>query len=181
MKKFYDPLENFIKNENIISIKRENLDESKLVSIPVKMSKKLLLVKYWYDFLFDGYKIIRIRDITEIKQEMVIEEIHKREKITTNSGNITSLDIDGWQQIFKWMFSLDIIVIIECERINEIDFYIGRILDVRTKAVKILHFDGEGKWDENKTVIKYQHITCVSFYCRYIKFMSRYVACTSSE
>ena len=175
MRKIFDSLENFIKNENIIGIKRENIDENTLLSIPLKISKKFLLVKYWYDFLFDGYKIVRIKDITEIKQVKVIEEIHKLENIIVENEDITPINIDGWQEMFKSMFSLNMIIIIECERTTGVDFYIGKILNVKKIALDILYFDGEGKWDENKTTIKYKYITCVSFSSRYIKFMSRYV------
>jgi tetrahydromethanopterin S-methyltransferase subunit F len=138
------------------------------------MSQKYLLVKYWYDFLFDGYKIVRLEDITEVIQEKFVEKIHEREKIVANNELTAPINIDGWQQIFCGFLFSNMVISIECEHIDGVIFYLGKILGATASSVEILQFDGEGKWDECKTMVEFQDITCISFNSRYIKIMSKY-------
>ena len=115
MNKYSDSLDKYIKNRNVISISRERIDKNKVYSIPLKKSQDCLLLAQLDDFLFDGFMIIKIEDITELSQEMFISKILKKEKIQLTNEPTIPENMGNWQEIFNWLISLKIIVIIECE------------------------------------------------------------------
>jgi hypothetical protein len=174
MRKINTSLKDFINNKNIVSIERKYIDKNKIISVPIKLSKTLLLIKYCYDFIDDGFKIIRLKDISAMKQEKVIERINKIEGFLGDSANSISIPIEEWRQVFCCLLSLNKTIIIECEYLNGCRFYIGKILKVKSESVEIITFDGKGKWDKEASIIKYKKITCVTFDDRYSIIMGRY-------
>ena len=51
-----------------VTIERDEVDDEEITAIPIMMSRQLLLVHYLYDFYMDGYKVLRISDITKIER-----------------------------------------------------------------------------------------------------------------
>lgn len=177
IEKLYELLEKFITNENIISIKRERIDPDNILATPLVFSQRFLLIVYWYDFFFGGYKIIRINDITDVVQgasELFLEKIYKEEKIIENHKNFPMPNMLSWQQIFKWLFSLNLITIIENEGLDNSDFHIGKILNTKSDTVEISEFDGAGRWIEDTSVVDYENISCVTVQDRYSELMGKY-------
>jgi hypothetical protein len=174
MKKIVNSLKDYIKNENIVSIERNKIDNDWLLSMPLKSSTTLLLLSHLNEFLFDGFKIIRIGDITKLRHEPTVEEILKREKIAIALEDEQSINIEGWRQAFIELSSINPIVIIECEHLENVDFYIGEIKNVTSESVELLYFDGDGKWDNEISIIDFIDITCVTINDRYSTFMGRY-------
>lgn len=162
-----------------IHITRINIDENPIDCIPIAAGKKLLLVEYLYDFLFDGYLVIRINDITSIRSgeiERYSEHIFNSEGIV-NHNKLSTIEFDdNWDNIFRWLQSLNEFCIIECESLSSSsNFYIGKIENIRKDSVDLLNFNAIGKWDKHHTNILYEHITLVSFKTRYIDIMRKYL------
>lgn len=167
---------NTICNKNdICEITREDLDVITLEGMPIKYNDSFLLFAYNYDFEFDGYKIIMIKDITYIKYDEVdlfINNILKKENIRPSIKDILCLNIDSFIDIFKNFYKNKENIIIECEKYSE--FYIGKITEIFEDHILFLNFDGEGTWDKESSEIYYNDITSISFRSRYIKYMSKY-------
>ena len=177
MKKLKDLLEGYIENKNIISIERQKIDPHKIIATPLKMSQHLLLFAYWYDFFPNGFKIIKMDDITSIRHddsEIFIEEINRNEKIKIDSKRIDSISIINFQQVLKMLAELNVIVTVEHEGYQDSDFYIGEILSIKPESAEILEFDSAGKWYEKSSTVKYEDITCVTFNDNYSLLMGKY-------
>lgn len=164
-----------IKNNWHCCIKREEIDDNQYHSIPVQISKELLLFRYIYDFEFDGYKIIRLEDITYVRhdeQEIFSEMIFRKEHIV-QTKNIPKINLDNMKSIFQNLIHKD--VIIECEILEQNTFLIGKIESVTDKTVDILNFDGVGCLDDIPTTVNYSDITCITIDSRYQNVITKYV------
>jgi hypothetical protein len=177
-------LEKTIKAFQEVKITREKIDSNVIYCYPLLMSNKLLLIQYLYDFQVDGYMIIRLKDITSIRSddlERFSESIIKNEGIIENIKNPSFETIEDWLEVFKKLKSMGNNIIIECETIDNSEFYIGEIIDINKKSVSLLNFDGIGEWDEEPTKINYSDITSISFGKRYINIISKYVKPKNKE
>ena len=176
-KELLNKLENVVKNSNLCTIKRENIDTNPIHGFPVQYDSQFVLVEYEYDFQMDGYKIIRTKDITELRQgtiEEFVENIFAKEGIPHHIDTCIVNIIGGFQEFFSQFQKKDSTVIIECEACEENKFLIGKIIKIGEEYVDIICFDALGKWDESEIRVEYQDITCITFESRYINIMSRY-------
>lgn len=157
-----------------ITIKRSNIDKGLLYCIPLKVGQDLVFVQYLYDFLIDGYKILRIKDITAIRsgdQERFSEKILRDEGIL-NQIKTPPVNVNNWGTVLHDILVLEKNVVVECEILGE--FYIGRIVEVSKTTLSLLHFDPLGVWDDEPTQIDFKDISVVSFDDRYSSIMSKY-------
>lgn len=72
-----------IKSGALCAINRDVIDTLSIYGFPVEMSDTLAAVAFVYDFMPDGYKIVRTSDITEVfaaEAEQFLERIVKTER-----------------------------------------------------------------------------------------------------
>lgn len=147
-----------------------------MLTIPLSASSEYLLIAELYDFFPNGYKIIRIEDITSIKHgesEKFVEEIIKKENIQI-IYNLSSRDLTSWHAIFNWLALEDRPIIIESEMFENPKFYIGKIINIKTGSIELLQFDGAGVWYKKSTTILYKKISSITFNDKYSLLMSKY-------
>ena len=176
-KKMENQIQICIQNKWHCCIKREKIDDCSLFCIPQKMSKDLLLLSYTYDFQFDGYQIIRTRDITFVRREETEEHsemIFEKEKIFQPYSCVMQIEIDSFYTIFQQLVNQNIII--ECENKEDPAFFIGEIMHVTNDSVDIWNFDGVGEWDEFPTTVNYADITCLTLESKYLNLMSKYTS-----
>jgi hypothetical protein len=173
-----ETLQKCIENSYQVHITRCKIDKNPIDCFPLIMSQDLLLVQYIYDFELDGYKLVRIKDMTSIisgKSERFSEFILKEEGIL-NQIKIPSFPIlDKWVNVFRNLKSLEQNIIVECESTESNIFYIGKIVQVMKSSLLLLYFNELGEWDKEPTKIIFKDITSVSFDTRYINIISKYV------
>jgi hypothetical protein len=161
-----------------VHIDRSRIDLNALHGYPLVLGQKLLLVQYLDDFQFDGYMIVRIKDITSVisgDSERFSEFILKEEGIFNEIKNPQITNCDTWEIVINELKAIGKNIIIECEDIDEGKFYIGKIIEVTKNAVSFLYFDGVGKWDDASTIIYFKDITSIKFEDRYTTIISKYV------
>lgn len=166
----------WICNKNVVCrIERNNIDEFKKSCKPILFNKNFLLICYEYDFEFDGFEIIRLKDITNIIYDDVdvfINNIIINENISSIQSDFVDININNYYNIFNYFAKNSENLIIECEGSG--DFYIGKVVEIYDNYIKFLNFDGEGVWDKEPLCISYDDITLISFRNRYVKYMSKY-------
>lgn len=146
-------------------------------SVLLSMGKDLILGLNEDDFIFDGYSIVRFRDINEIELKGdFYEEILKREGLFEHI-EIPVVRLDSWKTVFEDLYKMGKNIIIENESINddEAEFAIGKIVHVYNNSIHFKHFDADGIWEENPLIIPYSKITKVTFGSRYVELFSKYV------
>lgn len=173
--KFTEKLKLIIANNDICRIERKSIDYYKISGKPIVFNDNFLLIYYEYDFEFDGFEILKMCDINDIKYEYVdiyISNILKKEKIMPIDNSKNDFIINNLKDICMFFFNKNENLIIECEKKSE--FNIGKILEVHDEHIVFLNFDGEGTWDIEPLEIYYDDITLISFRNRYLKYMSKY-------
>ncbi len=173
-----DNLGKLIKDQNIVQVKREKINVPPINGVIIKASEKLLFIRCLVDFHWDGYCIIRLKDISEIRHDKYgtfFKEILIKEKIFNSKKKHLPIDISNWLYVFNSLvkYKRNIIVEGECDDVDE--FLIGKIEKVNKKTVDIRSFNALAEWDPKPTIAPYSEITKVSFDNEYIKGFSKYV------
>lgn len=172
-----EKIDKAIDEKRIIRLEREHIDPNCINGVPLLRSKNLLLIEYYNDFYWDGYKVVRIGDVTGVyynEEERFYERILKQEGIYKGL-NIPELEgMYDWKYLFEKLKKLYQTVIIECEEYDIEDFYIGKVLEIKEKQLQFLYFDTMGRWRERPNEINYNEITSVSFADRYSAIYSKY-------
>lgn len=169
-----------IEVRNQIEIKRKHIDDDSIACIPLAVGENLLLIQYLDDFILNGYKIIRLKDITSVRSEE-IERFH--DKILKEEGiynqiqmpDITSLN--NWRECMKELQKFNKNIIVEDENSEGYLFSIGKIVGVKNKLL-FLNFDVLGDWDMSAREIRYKDIKTVSIDNRYCNILSKYISNT---
>ncbi len=162
-----------IKNEYQCTIERPLFDEYPIHCLPIKRSEQLVLVHYMYDFSFDGFKIVRLNDITSLirsETEMFSEKICKSERILPPAS--PDIDVSDYKTAFEQFLNKNIEV--ECEAPEVNTFNIGKVIKVTDKQLEICRFDALCVWDKDNTLINIEDISCVSFGNRYLNILSKH-------
>jgi len=171
-------LKEHIENRNELRIERKKIDTNPLNCVPLVLSEKLLLIAYIYDFEQDGYMIIRIKDISSIKygdSQKFSEKILRNEGVLDKIVSPPITQIDNWEIVFKQLKMAENNIIIECESVENGEFYIGKIVEVNKNNLMFLNFNGAGEWDKEPTKILYRNITSISLNKKYTLTISKYL------
>lgn len=161
----------------LFSYKREKCDNYNNYSMLLDISDTLILGLHEDDFMFNGFEIMRLKDITRAEfQDDYYNNIIKKEGLLDNII-IPNIRLDSWQTVFEDLQSLGNNLIIEKESLDkdECEFWIGKILRVYKNSVHIHHFDADGIWDDGYFIIQYSVITSVTFGSRYVDIFSKYL------
>ena len=158
----------------IQTFERRGIDSDAMHGVIVAESDDLILLQYANDFEFDGYQVIRRRDVTqtvESPSNSYWTQLMKKEGLWKSPTKaVRKIPVDNWKTVFNALIGT--LVIIECERKG--DFCIGPIIECDDRAVTVHHFDGIGEWQQIERV-PYHSITLVQFDNRYINVHGRHL------
>lgn len=148
-----------------------------MAAIPVKISKKLLLVHYLFDFYVDGFKVMCLSDITNIRRneiEIFHDEIIWQEGLL-ETWYVPEVSMDGWKEFFASIMKMDKMMDISLERKEKgRSFFVGKVIKVKKKYIQFLEIDVYGDYKDKTTRICYKDITLVSFGNRYSEMYDKY-------
>ncbi|RYG54416.1 MAG: hypothetical protein EOO01_01615 [Chitinophagaceae bacterium] len=142
-------------------------------------SASFLLVQETYDFMFNGYSIMRRADISSIRNgkfEKTSKRIFKGEGLLASSlGLDVKINLKSWQTIFTDLKKLDYHAIIKCEDKEEADFIIGPIKRISNSLVSLQYYDPKGKLKAKPDHISFPDITTVTFGDNYSTIFREYL------
>jgi hypothetical protein len=173
-------LQKYIDNKSFIKIFRTICNNEEIISgFLLAMSKDFLLLQLDYDFMLDGYAIIRKDDLDSIRHsryERTQRKIFNAEGILDKSyGFDKPLPLTSWKNILKALKSYDLHVIIENIDKDYLDFWIGEIKSVTDKSVSIHNYNPDGKLDDKPKSIKVDSISILKFGDRYSTTFRKYL------
>jgi hypothetical protein len=145
--------------------------------VPLKASKKLFLAIDEDDFIFDGYRISRFRDVLELRiKDDKCDEIVRNEGLFDHL-HTPEIDVEDWQTVFNDLKSIGKNVIVEYETPEGKDdtLTIGKIAKVYKDCLYMYSFDADGIWAEEPCRIPYSEVTSVTFDSRYVTVFSKYI------
>ncbi len=173
-------LQKYLDNKEYIKIFRTICDKEEILSgFILKMSKGFLLIQPEYDFILDGYAIIRMDDYDSIrcnKNDKFKKKILKAERILdTTYGIDKNIILRSWTSIIHDLRKYDYHVIIESVNKDYLDFFIGSIKRVTKTSVSIHNYSPTGKLDKKPTTIKLNDIKILWFGDRYSTTFRKYL------
>ena len=158
----------------IETIKRDKLDANALYGVVTVESPKLLCLHREYDFQFDGYVIVRTKDITKryvCDSNNYCSKIMRKEKLWVKSSTFAQgIDLSSWRSALIGLENKTISIQDEKDE----DFWIGKLVKINNTTLVIRHFDGVGKWIGEFSV-PYSRITMVCFDNRYSRIHGKYL------
>jgi hypothetical protein len=186
IKRYEHMLQKHIENQDYVKIYRTFQNVEKNISgFILSKSKDFLLMQLNYDFIVDGFGILRKDQFDSLrcnKYEKTQTKIYKAEGLLDNNfGFDKSISLTTWQDIFIELQRLDYHVIIECEDKKHPDFKIGPIISVKEDRIKIQNYDPTGKLDKKPSSIKFKKITFVQFGDRYSMIFRKYLKSSKIE
>jgi len=148
----------------------------------VAVSRQLLFLRQFNDFHVDGFCIVRLGDIEEIRsnaEERLWERMLAGERTTDTLEPAPELPIDSMRELLVALHERGENLTLECEfpadSEEEDEFFIGRIETVEPGCVLFRHFDAEGHWEEDASGIEFEEITTVQIDSPYCRIYSRYL------
>jgi hypothetical protein len=159
----------------LCTFERKKIDPDCLYGVVVAESDSRILVQEVYDFEFDGYVVVRRRDVTRScssDSNAYCEKLMRKDGLWRSPTKFArSLPLADWRTLLKKLMNRA--ASIENERQGT--FYIGSIIKCDIRGVSIYHFDACGKW-QNIERMPYRLITMVQFGNRYIDVHSRHLS-----
>ncbi len=160
-------LEKYIAKSSEIRISTEVDDEKNAYfGIPVRISRSLLAFHQIDDFHFNGFRIVRLKDIVKIRRsryETVFQRIMRSTGELESHANPTWLRIGSWKSLLASLKKKGLCAGVESALKNVDIFWLGEVHALKNSAVVLKSFDAYGKWHKPKHSIEYRHITEVFF------------------
>ena len=145
--------------------------------IPIEASDRLFLAINEDDFIFDGFRISRFRDVKAIRiKNDKCDEIVRSEGLL-NNPSLPKINLENWQTVFNDLKKIgkNIIDEYETEEGKDDNFTIGKIERVYKDCLYMYYFDADGLWDAELYRIPYTEVTSVTFNSRYVNVFSKYI------
>jgi hypothetical protein len=162
--------------ERVINhIERTGIEPHSLDGFVLKAGSELMLVAKFFDFFFDGYTIIRRRDIT-LRRVNAVERYFTKIIEAENLHREVEWDIDipveSWESIFRWLEAQNKFVIVEDGEEGLAN--IGPMVRVESDFVEIHWFDADGKWGEMGST-PFEDVVSISFDSNYLTYQAKYI------
>ena len=146
--------------------------------IPLKTSEQLFSAIKEDDFVLNGFRISRFRDIKEMRiKDDKCDEVIRVLGLLDNL-QIPAINLDSWSTVFESLKVIGKNIIVEYETPEGVDddFTIGKIVQVYKSCVYIHHFDADGVWQPEPYRIPYTQVTSVTFDSRYVTVFSQHIS-----
>ena len=168
-------------NKELVEIFRSNIDELSYIGNVSAFSQQLLVFGNFVDFFFDGYRIIRCKDVTEIATKekndalLFMDKICKKEELKLERCPFAD-KIKSWSTFFDYLISSKKAITLECSFEDATDYYVGWITQLNSNIATMQCFDGSGIMFKDKVKVNLDFVTAVTVGDRYTSYMSKYVS-----
>lgn len=162
---------------SLISLRRDEIDDRAIQGFVIASSVELILLQYVYDFHLDGLMVLAVSDITEVRctatdrfqQSLLVEE-----GLVKKVPFGLSITLQDWRSAIADLSNRYPLLILECERQEEPDLVIGRMVDVTPDEVQLECFSGAANWNEKPVRLRYDDITSCQAGSNYVNVYQRY-------
>ncbi len=165
------------KQKNLVSIRRSEIDLNSIQGFVLGHSDELVAIQYVYDFNLDGLMVLRVADITDVKNSATNKF---QKKLLDQEGLLAKvlfekkLDLGNWKSAISQLLIENELMVIESEAGEEMNFFIGKVLKVTKLGVQARFFSGAADWTQHAEKIMFKDITCCQVSTNYIKVYERY-------
>lgn len=168
----------------LVTIEREKVSKHKLYGFILKESKKLLMIRQIVDLRADGILIMNKKEISDCYSSLSDEyqtEMLKELGIYQNIDFNVNYDIQNWRSFFESSHQDFPYCEINDDRFGVNLFYIGKIVKIKKKSLKLHEFSGAGNWHKKPSKIIYDEISTCGIGMHYTQVYADYFALTQSR
>lgn len=166
-------LSDAIARRSPVAILRKKIGALPLLCIPLHMSEKLVIVAPYTDFQPDGFEVVRLRDISNVRsgeQSAFHEQVMQAEGVLTNLFP-PSVSLENFPALLTDLFSLGEPVAVSSKSGV---LLLGMIEKIGKKRIRIRYVDADGHVDAEPMRMEYDDIASVAFSSRYLKLVVQY-------
>ncbi|MBQ4527412.1 MAG: hypothetical protein II998_04995 [Clostridia bacterium] len=171
-------ISNKIKKSELFEVFRNEIDEMSMLGNAIAMSSTLLCFGNFVDFRFDGVKIIRNKDISDIAlcdknpSLAFMNSVCKKENLFPEKQ--LSFDLKNWNSVFSKIQTDKIPVSVECAFEDAVDYYFGFVTEINSNLVTMQCFDGSGIMFKEKVKVNLNFVSAVTAGDKYTNLMAKY-------
>ena len=166
-----------LKSRNLVSIRRERIDDNQIQAFILAASRKLVALQYVADFQLDGLMVLRVADISEMRRTRTDEfqqGLLAEEGVLKKVPFGKQFDLDNWGSVLRQFAAKYPLMILECEAQEEKLFAIGRVAEAGVRDVSFECFSGTGKWSEEPASYRYSDLASCQVDNAYINAYRRH-------
>ena len=168
-----------IASNELVEIFRGEIDEVSLLGNVASVSNDLVILESINDFSSNGYRIIRLKDVTNVS--LVSENdalrfmntICKKEDVFSHSK--PNININSWASVFSFLQCSELPVTVECAFDDAIDYYVGWITSLDGSITTMKCYDGSGVMFEDDMKINFNFVSQVMVYEKYTTLTAKYI------
>lgn len=164
---------------SLVTIRRSGIDEHSIQAFVLGVGERLVALQFVYDFHLDGLMVLRLEDLTAVEcsaTDRFQRELLAQEGLMQQVPFAMSFDLRDWRTIIGQLSQAHALMILEREGGSDPDFFIGRVERCSQAAVRLAHFTGVARWQDEPAEIAYADITSCQVGTNYAKTYERYFA-----
>jgi hypothetical protein len=171
-----DNIERLIADRALISIRRKRVDARSIQAFPLAVSQRLVLLQYVYDFHIDGFMLLRLRDISDLKigdTNIFQRRLLQEEGVLDQVKFGFSAPMESFPDFLRSLPPTEL-VIIESELTDPPQMNIGTVASVDSRSVAINYMTGIARREETPRKMSVRDITSCQIRTNYISFYQRH-------
>ncbi len=144
---------------------------------PLVLGEELVLARTLRDFVFDGFSVLRLGDVTEVRSsevERFFDRVIKAEGLERDLAPPKPILLRSMRTALESIRGHYRHVIVECEGVDDDDFFLGEIARVDDEHLHLLYIHIDGTRDREATKIPLDEITLLRFDETYLRLYGKY-------
>lgn len=169
-------LSSHVKHRDLVSIRRAKIDGASIQGFLLDFSDTLVLLQYVYDFHLDGYLVVRLGDISDLRSsatDRFQKGLLRSEGIFDQADFSFRAPIQSFDAFLASRPSREI-VIVEDESHKPQKFLIGTVARVDKDVAWVNHFTGTARLAKPIQKIQINRITSCQIRTNYSLFYERH-------
>jgi len=171
-------LQRAIDHGDNVQLERASAENPTWNGFPLALDGDLLLVRTLDDFFLDGFAVMRVRDLVEVRDGAAERFFHKAlraEGLLDALAPAPDVPLRSWRAVFDAVRARYRFAIVECERDDDAGFYLGELVADDDRDSAALHYiQIDGTREGAVTRVPLDEVTLVRFDERYVNLFGRH-------
>jgi hypothetical protein len=160
-----------------VQLVRAGLPQEGWSGFPLVLGDSLVLLRSLRDFAFDGFSLVRLADVTEVRSgdvERFYERVIRAEGLDRDLAPPRPVLLRSMRTALESIRAHYRHVIVTCEGVDDESFFLGDIARVDEESVHLHYIHVDGTRERDATRVPLEDITLVRFDEAYLRYYGRY-------
>jgi hypothetical protein len=171
-----EAIQSAIERGTLIQMARDSDAHSFWEGFPLVVSNNLVLMRTVLDFRADGFSVMRLTDIHEVREnesQVFLLHVLRSEGRLENLAPPKPILLRSWRTVLESVKAHYRTAIIECEHSDD-GFLLGELSETDEEETSLYYIFGDGTREAGLTNVAHDEITLVRFGEDYINLLGRY-------